>query len=216
MKLITSVLLTLLFLAVGHAEKVQDYRLALNLSADAPKDCTSAGLMCESCTKLVSCVLNTDKSWTKTSIQSCASPQKCVNGACVNDVDPFCDGIAALDFPCQSEGVFPDPFYCNKFVMCVNTGTDKGLKPYVSTCPDGYGFNIANDLCDVKLTDGVCPTGKYPVPLCSKAGQSEALAKKPAEYYMCEEYSDAKKVLYPFLNVCEGGVAYSNYKCGKK
>jgi hypothetical protein len=148
--------------------------------------------MCESCTKLVSCVLNTDKSWTKTSIQSCASPQKCVNGACVNDVDPFCDGIAALAFPCQSEGVFPDPFYCNKFVMCVDTG-NKVLKPYVSTCPDGYGFNIANDLCDVKLTDGVCPTGKYPVPLCSKAGQSEALAKKPA--FLLSQH----KIYYCFL-----------------
>jgi hypothetical protein len=70
-------------------------------------------------------------------------------------------------------------------------------------------------MCDVKLSDGVCPTGKYPVPLCAQPGQNGALPEKPAEYYMCGQYNETKKVLYPVLDVCAGGMAYANYRCGE-
>ncbi|EFA05441.1 peritrophic matrix protein 1-B precursor [Tribolium castaneum] len=200
----------ILFVAFSHASPLIDYRLTLQ----PPKNCTSAGLLCETCSELVACVENNDHTFRKDHVQTCPSGQKCVKGGCSSDSDPFCDGVADLAFPCKKVGIFPDPFYCNKFVLCVDMGQSR-LQAYSSRCEDGLGYNIETGVCDVKLSGG-CKVDEFPVPLCGKAGDSGALEGKPMEYYTCEEYSSGKRVLYPVIDVCPNAETYENYKCVSK
>ncbi|KAJ3645668.1 hypothetical protein Zmor_023309 [Zophobas morio] len=187
----------------------------VTLSSSTPKKCTQPGLFCETCSSLVACIESANSTFIKEPINTCDSPSSCVGGTCVmNTTDPFCSGLADLKFICRHVGIFPDPFYCNKFVICVDTGSNS-LQPYVNECEDGFQYNIFNSLCDIKLVDGECREGIYPVPLCRLHGQSTALAAKPQMYYVCERYSESKDVLYPVQNVCPGGQVYENYVCGK-
>ena len=184
--------------------------MALSKTAETPKNCTTSGLFCETCTSLVACMQN-GNTYTKENIQTCDSGEKCINNACTDAEDPICDGIADLAFPCQTVGIFPDPFYCNKFVLCVQVKNT--LQAYPNQCEEGLGYNIGTGLCDIILPNGVCPQGDYPVPLCTRISQSDHLENKPQEYYTCKEYSTAKDVLYPFINVCPQAQIYNDYTC---
>ncbi|EFA07893.1 uncharacterized protein LOC660437 [Tribolium castaneum] len=187
--------------------------ITLGKSLEPVKNCTKPGPFCETCSSLVACVQDSDGSWTKNPLAKCDLPSRCVSGVCTTVEEPFCWGTADLEFPCKSVGAFPDPFYCNKFVLCVKEGAR--LKPYLNECPPGFGFDIKTDLCDSELGDGQCPE-TLPVPICTQAGQSGALDGKPAMYYICEQYSEVKKVLYPVLDVCPGAQVYEEYQCVDK
>ncbi|XP_044260987.1 uncharacterized protein LOC123008969 [Tribolium madens] len=202
--------LLILFVTFCHAIPLVDYRASL--MRQPTKNCTSAGLLCETCTDLVACIENNDHTFTKDFVQTCPAGQKCLKGECTNDYDPFCDGVADLAFPCKKVGIFPDPFYCNKYVMCVDLGQNR-LQAYLSRCEEGLGYNIATGVCDVKLSGNGCKTDELPVPLCGKAGDSGALKGKPMEYYTCEEYNNVKRVLYPVIDVCPNAETYEDYKC---
>ncbi|XP_044252709.1 uncharacterized protein LOC123003783 [Tribolium madens] len=181
--------------------------------SERPKNCTKPGLFCETCSNLVACVQNDDETWTKDTVATCTSPKRCVRGKCTTDFDVFCSGLADLDFPCRKVGIFPHPFYCNKFVLCVK---DYNFRAYLNECEQGFGFNGRTDICDVPLEDGLCPEGVFPVPVCNTWGQSEALPENPAKYYVCEEYSSSTKMLYPVINVCPPGEIYDDFQCSKR
>ena len=109
-------------------------------------------------------------------------------------------------------GIFPDPFYCNEFVLCVDKAHGK-LVPFVNECGDGYGYNPGTSACDVQLDGGQCTEGQYPVPPCNYIGQSGALDENDSIYYTCEQYSKIKDVLYPVLDRCPHGEVYRDYGC---
>ncbi|RZC34209.1 peritrophic matrix protein 1-B [Asbolus verrucosus] len=210
-----SLALLLISVVVANSTQFTDYRLALNLTAEEVQECTAPGLFCESCTTVASCT-KTGSTFTKTIVGQCSANEKCVNGACTTASDPICDGIARIEFKCKKVGVFPDPFYCNKYYMCVNDGGT--LKRFKNECEEGFGFNIATDLCSIKLINNRCVTGEYPVPLCKKLGESAAVAKKPAEYYTCVQKTvkvngSMKTVLYPELDECPNAKIFSNNEC---
>ncbi|XP_044252776.1 uncharacterized protein LOC123003827 [Tribolium madens] len=204
------VFLVIFAITVVHCANLPDYRSAI----EPVKNCTKPGPLCETCSSLVGCVQNADGTWRKNPLAKCDLPSRCVNGVCTTAEEPFCWGTADLDFPCQTVGIFPDPFYCNKFVLCVKEGAR--LRPFLNECPQGFGFNVETDLCDDELTDGQCPDGALPVPICKQAGQSGAIEGKPAMFYICEQYSQVKKVLYPVMDVCPGAQVYDQYQCADK
>lgn len=197
-------------LSGAHSASLIDYRLTLS-KVSTPINCTSAGPVCQSCKNVVVCIHNSDNSWTHSSVETCPSGEKCIRGSCTSASDPVCDGVADLDFPCNAEGIFPDPFYCNKYVMCVNVG--KKLQAYLTTCEEGLSYNIATGMCDTKLENSVCNGGDYPIPLCEKPGDTGPLRNKTAEYYMCQEYSRKIKYLYPFIDICPHAGQYDNFNC---
>ncbi|RZC39644.1 hypothetical protein BDFB_007923 [Asbolus verrucosus] len=208
-----------LIFGVAASKKHLDYRLALNLTVEPAKNCTDVGPFCETCSSLVACMQQGDV-FTKAKIGMCSPPEKCVQGVCTEDPEPFCDGIASLPFVCSTVGIFPDPFYCNKFVLCV-ADSQGNMKPYLNQCDEGYGYDVATDMCSIKLVNKDCTPGIYPVPLCKEAGQSAALVKKPSVYYLCQQRQvkiDAKEttVLYPMLAECPHGETYDNYACKPK
>ncbi|XP_971708.2 uncharacterized protein LOC660379 [Tribolium castaneum] len=180
------------------------------------KNCTKPGLFCETCSTLVACVQNDDETWTKDTVATCNKPERCVRGECTPDLDCFCSGLADSDFPCRKVGIFPHPFYCNKFVLCVKDYNYNNLRAYLNECEYGFGFNTRTDICDVPLGDGLCPEGVFPVPPCQELGQSGALPENPAKYYLCEEYSTSNKMLYPVINVCPPGEIYDDFQCSRK
>lgn len=182
-----------------------------NCVFEVVKNCTKPGPFCETCTSLVGCVQQSDGTWTKNPLAKCDAPTKCVGGVCTAKEEPFCWGTADLEFPCKKTGIFPHPFYCNKFVMCVYSASV--MKAYLYECPENFRYNVKTDLCDVFLDSGECPEGVLPVPLCETAGQSDAIPEKPAMYYTCEQYSQVKKVLYPVLDLCPGAEIYEKYQC---
>lgn len=210
-----------IFLATCYSKNIVDYRLTV--ASDPVLDCYQKGHFCESCTSLVSCQYEAaNNSYSKTSRTSCPKPQKCLNkknsknqveGQCSSDIDPICDNIIQVPFECTTEGIFPDPFYFNKFVMCVK---DPGLKPFSATCPSGYGFNVKTDLCDCKLSpEGQCGEEPYPIPVCQEANEAKAIEGKPALYYTCDTKTtkSGNAVLYPVQRICLGQETYSDYSC---
>ncbi|XP_063916951.1 uncharacterized protein LOC135132706 [Zophobas morio] len=197
-------------LASCHAKNLVDYRVALSKTCEKPKNCTTSGLFCESCSSLVACIQD-DDTYTKQNVKTCDYGEKCIKNKCTTAQDPFCDGIADLPFPCQAVGIFPDPFYCNKFVLCVQTKDT--FKAYPNQCEQGLGYNIGTGLCDIVLPNGVCPDDEYPIPLCTELGHSEALEGKPQEYFICKEYGRSNDVMYPFIDVCSEAKTYDNYIC---
>lgn len=206
-----------------YPERVLDYRVTS--VQDTLKECPREGPYCESCTSLVICIYDEDnENYTKTGGGSCPSSYNCLNrktangittGQCLNETDPICDHVDQVPFPCTSAGIFPDPFYFNKYVMCVSISSS--LQPYSATCPSGYGFDVKSDLCSCKLNvDGLCGEDLFPIPVCQTVGEAYAVKGKPAMYYICETKTiSSKAVLYPVLYVCEGGETYSNYECSE-
>ena len=146
------------------AEKPLDYRLALAAEC-TPRECTSAGPLCESCTSLVACVEDGDTgNYTRNPIETCKGDTPlCIDGECTAGDDPFCTGLSEVSFVCNQIGVFPDPFYHNKYVFCYKDGST--FKSILNVCDDGFGFNIATDLCSEPVTNAECPYEPYPVPL---------------------------------------------------
>lgn len=154
------------------------------------------------------CVPTDDEStFTKTPVQRCNVGEKCADAGCTTAPNVFCDGTACLPFPCQDVGLYLDPFYCNRFVLCVRVSPTK-LTAYLNECPAGFAFDVATGLCSQKLEKTGCDPMNYPVPLCTSVAQNGPLDKKPALYYICEEYSTAYRVLYPVIHVCPGDLLY--------
>ncbi|KAJ3645666.1 hypothetical protein Zmor_023307 [Zophobas morio] len=210
MKLVTFISFTILTCCTS--EKLIDYRIPL-ASSCTPRECISPGPLCETCSSLVACVELANGTYGKHQLATCNSPTHCVHEVCTSDYDPFCAGATELSFPCNQVGSFPDPFYHNRFVLCVDDDSD--LKAYSNVCEDGFSFNLANDLCSEVMAHAECPQEPYPVPICHILGQSGALEQKPAMYYICKErtYDSNKSALYPYLYLCPGGQEYKDFMC---
>lgn len=181
-----------------------------------PKNCTTQGLLCETCSSLVDCIKTSDNppTYTKTPIATCPTNEKCSVDTCTTAQDVFCDGTACLPFPCQDVGIYPDPFYCDYFVLCVRESPIK-LTAFLNKCEAGYAFDIGTSLCTKELGSAGCSQDPvdFPVPFCNTLGQSGAIAAKPYLYYICEEYSTANRVLYPVLYKCPGSGIFQGNSC---
>ncbi|XP_063916912.1 uncharacterized protein LOC135132676 [Zophobas morio] len=210
MKLAT--LVSLVLLAYCIAENPVDYRIPLSTSC-TPRECTSPGPLCETCTSLVGCVDIGNGTYNKTQLGNCKPPSYCVVDVCDSNPDPFCSGVTELPFECHQVGVFPHQFYHNKFVYCYKDGAN--FKSILNECEDGYTFNVANDLCSEHAENAECPHAPYPVPLCNRTAQSGAIEKKPAMYYICKErvVNSSKTFLYPDLYLCPGAETYVDFTC---
>lgn len=192
--------------------------MATNITNDKavsnPRDvtCTSSGKVCDpDCQRIWACV-NNNGQFKPALIGTCQLPKTCNNGVCRDTPTPDCTPAARKPFPCQSEGIFPDPITCKKYHYCIKNSNNE-LEDFERECKINLGYNPRTTYCDKKLVNNQCAVN-YPVPICTVAGQHGALKENRSIYFVCSIYGNSGDVLYPYLYLCEDGKVYNgNYGC---
>lgn len=179
---------------------------------DFQKECTKPGMMCKSCEKLVMCIESEGK-YEEMDLQTCSEEQTCLNNECSEDPNPLCPTGAQESFKCRATGMFPDPYNCNIYHICIQksdqvTPNDQDTQ-FAMKCDDGYGYDPVSTYCKNPLKNGVCPD-KLPVPVCKELGQSGALIN-PSIYYICIFGSSGTFV--PELYLCPHGKKFIGGRC---
>ncbi|XP_044759783.1 uncharacterized protein LOC123317359 [Coccinella septempunctata] len=172
------------------------------------KECTKAGMMCESCSTSVMCV-KIGNEFQKVNRMTCATGSSCLGGTCTKEVNPPCD-YATVDFPCQYQGAYPHPGDWSKFVYCIPDATGV-FTAYSVNCEPGTGYNAKTTYCSRNLTT-ISPT-VFPIARClSPSTTPLAHPDNPSIYYICSQTTGTDK-LYPIQFTCPSGGTFANGEC---
>lgn len=176
----------------------------------ADANCTKPGPMCRNCKQAIYCIEGANGEFTEFETETCVLNQTCFNGngTCTTAPNPGCDEVVKIPFPCNSKGMFPDPFNCKVYHICCNLG-----KSDENTCDKDYGYDPLTTYCKIPLIESAC--ARTPIPACKNAGQVGAVDKNPSIYYICQlkTTTDNKKVLYPMQFLCPNGKHFINNHC---
>lgn len=176
---------------------------------DFINECTSPGLMCETCKKLVQCIETEPGNFTKILIEECNAAKNftCLKNKCSTAINPRCVS-SSTGFKCTHSGIFPDPYDCTRYHICMQQKDIVGGKANQMVpmqCQGKYGYDPVSTYCKIPLTDGACPDTP-PVPECRKSGQSGPI-QNTSIYYICLQN------LVPQLFMCPHGTVYIDSKC---
>lgn len=113
------------------------------------------------------------------------------------------------NFACTSEGVFPDPYDCQKYHMCHLVGHSH-ISENIE-CGADRAFSAATGDCSLTLTDSVCNEAQYN---CSNAGDSHSWPGNLNIFYVCKaRYERGARILYPTLYRCSPGEIFNGRDC---
>lgn len=151
-------------------------------------------------------------------VQKCKTPDEtCLLDRCALEPNPKCPAPNGSMFVCTGTGVFPDPFDCSSYHVCIEKSqiiSDENVPVndlYAAVkCPENWGYNPVTTYCDKRLSDGFCPEAP-PIPTCQAIGNIGAITGTSI-YYICT--TDNNGVLRPILHMCpHGNVIDGNGKC---
>ncbi|EDV96806.1 uncharacterized protein LOC6556437 [Drosophila grimshawi] len=173
------------------------------------------GPICESCELLATCVQHSN-GWVNIPVESCdvANGYYCNLrlGACSNATGP-CHPIGIVgNFQCTSQGIFPDPYDCQKYHMCYFVGAT--LVAAAVDCGNDKAFDARTGQCSMTLQSSVCTQPQY---YCPKVGFVAAWPSNPNIFYVCKSTVNQNLndtvVIYPSLHRCNDGEIFSNFVC---
>ncbi|XP_055913820.1 uncharacterized protein LOC129947325 [Eupeodes corollae] len=171
-----------------------------------------AGLICETCELLATCV-KMSHGYLTVPVETCDTDKGfyCnVNlGACSNVTGPCHPFGYEGNFVCTSQGVFPDPYDCQKYHMCYVAGTT--LVSANIECGGDKAFNVETGECSLSITDSVCDVMQYE---CPRVGFSAAWPNNKNLFYICKATTnDETRVLYPTLYRCGANEMFDGLDC---
>lgn len=182
--------------------------------SDGEVNCTKSGYLCENCTHVSYCIQIPGSIWLKEPLSECSSSEPCLSstGNCSTKSNPSCPiKIEGYEFVCYQIGIFPDPYDCAAYHMCIPSNLSDSESPVSNTsikftCDSGFGYDASTHKCSINLTNNKC----VPVsPSCKQIGQAGGFKQNPSLYYVCltQTVSD-KKVLIPAIFECPNDQQY--------
>lgn len=191
---------------------------ALTLSQIQPRETNTCegrqttGNICESCELLSICVRNST-GWMIIPIEICDTTKGyyCNSrlGMCSNSTGPCHPFAMDGNFPCTSQGIFPDPYDCQKYHMCYFAGVT--LVSVSLDCSGNKAFNAATGQCTTTLQDPICLFRQFQ---CENVGDAHPWPNSPNIFYICRALSQQdERVLYPSLYRCADGEVFNGYAC---
>lgn len=149
-------------------------------------------------------------SWSMQTISKCSNGDTCnsVSFECSSAPNYECDSATSPNsFVCHGVGLFPDPFICEKYHMCVPGEEDPSIPQETSivlSCPSGYGYDVVTSSCRIKKE--ACPSAI----ICTNSTM-KAFVKNPSFYYWCLKTSSS--AYYPHIFMCPQGQHMINNRC---
>ncbi|XP_034658818.1 uncharacterized protein LOC117895346 [Drosophila subobscura] len=175
----------------------------------------SAGPICESCELLATCVRHSN-GWVNIPVESCdvANGYYCNarQGSCTNDTGPCHPFGIEGNFQCTSQGIFPDPYDCQKYHMCYFVGAT--LVAAAVDCGNEKAFDASTGQCTLTLQDPVCLQSQYH---CPHAGYVAPWPTNSNIFYVCKSTVNQNlndtTVIYPSLHRCNDGEIFVDFVC---
>lgn len=113
------------------------------------------------------------------------------------------------NFPCTTQGIFPDPYDCQRYHMCYFV--ESTLVSASVDCGTDKAFNAATGQCSLSLQDAVCLEKQFQ---CVNAGDARAWPNNANIFYVCKATSNQEiRVLYPTLYRCDAGEIFDGFRC---
>ncbi|XP_059608033.1 uncharacterized protein LOC132255879 [Phlebotomus argentipes] len=177
------------------------------------EDRQTEGIICYSCSVVAVCV-PVDGEWLTIPIEECDTGGGffCnVNaGSCSNASGP-CNPIGhERNFVCTSAGIFPDPYDCQVYHMCYQSGNSFGAINV--ECGGNYAYSVETGDCSITIDHHVCREHQY---RCENVGDRAPWPGNPNIFYVCkaETREDGQRVLYPGLYRCGASEHFINNEC---
>ncbi|XP_055705676.1 uncharacterized protein LOC129803251 [Phlebotomus papatasi] len=171
------------------------------------------GIICYSCSVVAVCIL-IQQQWHTIPIEECDTLGGfyCnVNaGKCSNASGP-CNPIGyERNFVCTSTGIFPDPYDCQVYHMCYQSGNSFGAINV--ECGGNSAYSVATGDCSITIDHHVCREHQF---RCENVGDRAAWPGNPNIFYVCkaEVQEDGRRVLYPALYRCGPSEHFINREC---
>ncbi|XP_077301102.1 uncharacterized protein LOC143921592 [Arctopsyche grandis] len=178
-----------------------------NLYETRTKNCTKSGYMCDDCNTSSFCILLSDGEYFKEQAEKCAGLQTCLEtiGKCTLQENIECDkNIVDYKFECFQPGLFPHPFNCSKYFMCIKENGLLDHTPIELECKNGFGYNPLSTLCNKKE---ICEKLIQP---CKNQFDSGYIQENPSLYYVC---LPTDRVYYPQIFVCPFNYEFNGEEC---
>ncbi|XP_026479322.1 uncharacterized protein LOC113385695 [Ctenocephalides felis] len=191
------ILLSLAVLLVGVC-------LSEGFSARQETDCqrrNSPGLICSEDCKSVSLCLKDGYRWLNVDVDTCTGGQFCNlrEGGC-SSKPGACNSAGTMQ--CDNEGIFPDPYDCQRYYFC----TGKGAGGILKECVGKNAFDVVTGTCTSSLDSEIC---KNLAVDCQRAGENGPWPGDDHFYYICKtKVDDGVKSLYPQVYKCSDGGRY--------
>lgn len=176
----------------------------------------SSGLICQGCSLLARCV-RIRGDWETIPVETCSNEDgyycNVKMGGCSNQTGPCHPINIKSNFACTSEGVFPNPYDCQRYYMCYNAIKSTLVAVHVE-CGGKRAFSAATGDCSLTLDDDVCATKQYS---CDNAGDSQAWPGNSNVFYICKaDFDQGHRILYPALYRCAWGEVFNGQDCVRK
>lgn len=185
----------------------------LSFSTRSTNECSerkTSGLICQDCFLLARCV-RISGIWQTIAVDECNKERgefcNLASKGCSNATGP-CNPLGLVgNFPCTSEGVFPDPYDCQIYHMCYRVGhTNVSVK---IECGQDRAFSATTGDCSLSLNDSVCTHTQYQ---CNHAGEIHAWPGNSNIFYICHATID-QHILYPTMYRCAPSEVFNGSDC---
>lgn len=145
--------------------------------------------------------------WISYPIKTCdiANGSYCnLNEGDCSDSIGICSEVAQT-FTCTGEGIFPDPFDCQRYHMCVLYNQVYALES--RTCAGLTAFSAVTSDCSASVLDSFCSGLQF---TCEKVGDTGAWPGNSNIFYICI-YADGQ--YHPQMHRCLPGYHFENGRC---
>lgn len=168
------------------------------------------GLICESCSRVATCVLIKNQ-WKTILVADCNSDVGLYcnirEGGCSNKTGPCHPYGIEGNFNCNQDGVFPDPYDCQKYHMCYRfNGAYVDLSV---NCSSDKAFNPATGDCSASLSDSICRVTQF---TCDRLGETAAWPGNSNIFYVCILRDDTN-TFSPSIYRCGAGEIFDGVNC---
>lgn len=175
----------------------------------------SSGLICQGCGLLARCV-RIRGGWETILVETCPTEEgyycNLNAGGCSNRTGPCHPLGFEGNFECTSEGVFPDPYDCQRYHVCYRAVHN--LVAANIECGGNRAFSAATGDCSLTLDDDVCTTKQYS---CNHSGDSQAWLGNHNIFYICKaDFEQSQRILYPAMYRCASGEVFNGQDCVPK
>lgn len=172
----------------------------------------SSGLICQSCDLLARCV-RINNNWLTIPVETCNAEDghycNLAAKGCSNATGPCHPLGFEGNFTCTSEGVFPDPYDCQKYHMCYRAGHT--LVTANIECGGNKAFSASTGDCSKTIEDAVCTEPQYE---CEHSGDTHAWTGNLNVFFICTATFDhGVRILYPSLYRCASGEIFNGRDC---
>lgn len=197
---------------LGEHADVEDFSIAglKKIYETRVKNCTKSGYMCDDCRTSSLCILLSDGEYFKEFAATCNGQLSCLEstGRCTTQENIECDSnIVGYKFNCYQPGLFPHPFNCSKYFMCIKENGLLDQKPIELECKNGFGFNPLSTLCNKKVDVGKCEKLVQP---CKNQIASGYIPGNPSLYYVCLPTSN---IYFPQIFACPFNFEFNGEEC---